>query len=650
MRLLSSRTRLWAVFVALFFAVSAVGAEPLVREDKVAFAKKKRKKRKKSRRSKKRRADKAEKKDADDEAPPETAPVPDDPPAPDLDALKQELAAAKAEAEGRKQSKVTPGTVSRWSNRGAMVPVDSEIEVTAPLPERNVPVPVGVETPGQDLIGQEEILSARLALSVYHMQTRGQDFVFANERNEGQEPGVRIEGVDRDIQLLRGRAHLAYERIAGSDFGVHMDLEYRPVINGARFTDSQLNELYVSYGRTDFRRPGGPSWGLAAGRLAIREAGYAQADGLAFRWRIVPELQVGAFAGVTGNPYGYNWRFRNTELFSADWWTGGAFASVRWQRLTVDVAGVVTFANLLFDSIEDPDVQQGPGIDRVYAFVDAAYLLTDDLNVLFTGFFDMLPDSSTIQNVELIGSWTPLEDLRVRFGVGRFSTVIYSLTTDYSFSYDPTGNVFQQNGPPIVDSDGNPIVPFDGVLASTTYNQIKFRAGYRLLEDIDVWFRLDTLIRDLSTTNDLNQEVFGQTIEFATLRMLPQIGARYRNPKIVDAMASFTYVADDESNVNAIVRGGLGRGLFGLYVSADARYFAGEIDGADGGVGLSYTLPRDWFPGLMMLRGSFRYFRESLRLRRPAPGSPDQLDVDDPVFFIPLQESYMGFAGIEWRL
>ncbi|CAN0593766.1 unnamed protein product, partial [Laminaria digitata] len=47
------------------------------------------------------------------------------------------------------------------------------------------------------------------------------------------------------------------------------------------------------------------SWGLSAGRLAIREAGNAQADGLAFRLRVMPELQLGAFAGLTGNPFGY---------------------------------------------------------------------------------------------------------------------------------------------------------------------------------------------------------------------------------------------------------------------------------------------------------------------------------------------------------
>lgn len=610
-------------------------------ETKKAKKKKSRKKRKRRRRGKRRKkgAKKVSKKAQDKKA--EAAPPPAAPPAPDLEALKKELEAAKAKAEGRKASKVTPGTASRWSNRGAMQAVDSEVPITAPLPRRAVPVPMGVATPGQDLIGEEELLSARLAFSVYHMQTRGQDFVF-----EGED---RLEGVDRDIQLIRGRAQLAYERIAGSDFGVHLDLEYRPVINGSRFTDSQLNELYVSYGRTDFRRPGGRNWGLSAGRLAIREAGNAQADGLAFRLRIMPELQLGAFAGLTGNPFGYNWRQRNTQLFSADWWTAGVFGAMRTQRLSVNLAAVLTFANLLVDRIDDPTEQDGPGLDRVYAFVDAAYLVTQDFNVLFTGYLDMLPGGSTIQNVELIGAWSPSKALGLRLGVGRFSTVIYDLTTNYSFSFDPNGNVFLPNGAPVVDADGNPIVPFDGVLATTTFNQIKLRAGYKIFDYLDVWTRLDTLIRDLGGTNGPNEDAFAQQIQFGTLRLLPRLGVRFHHPKIIDASASFTYVLDEESNVDAIIRGQIGRGLYGAYLSADARYFAGAIAGADGGLSLSYTLPRDLFPGMLMVRGTFRYFRENIQVRRPdAVG--DQLNVDDPVFIIPLQESYMGFAGIEWRL
>lgn len=562
-------------------------------------------------------------------------------PGPDLEALKQELAAAKAKAEGRKKSKVTPGTASRWSNRGALTAVESEVQVTAPLPRRAVPVPMGAATPGQDLIGEEELLSARFAYSVYQMQGRGQDMVYNGD--------TLVPGQNRDVLLMRGRAHLAYERIAGSDFGVHLDLEYRPVLSGSRRADAQLNELYVSYGRTNFQRVGGRDWGIAAGRIAVREAGYAQADGLAFRLRLNQNLRFGAFVGLTGNPYGYNWRQRNTELFSTEWWTGGAFVSVNASRLSVNLATVVNFANVLVQPVDPAGVVEGPGLDRIYAYLDAAYAVSSDFNVLMTGYFDVLPGGQTVQNVEAIAVWSPLKDLKLRLGAGRFSTIVYELTTNYSYSYDPAGNVFVPNGPPIVDANGSPIIPFDGALFTTTYNQIKFRAGYRLLKHLDLWARVDTLIRDLSATNEASQAAFGAQVQFASLRLLPQAGLRYHNPKIIDASTAFTYVMDSESNVSGILRAKVGRGLYGFYLSADARYFAGVIAGADGGLSLSYTLPRQLLPGQLMVTASLRYQRLEITERRPAAGV-EQLDRADVVFIDPLQETYMGFGGIVWRL
>ena len=260
--------------LACLLAWGLVSVDALVRADagyaQSSETKKTKKKKARKKRKRRRRRGKKGKKSTKKAQPKKVeAPPPAAPPAPDLEALRKELEAAKAKAEGRKASKVTPGTASRWSNRGAMQSVDSDVPITAPLPQRAVPVPMGVATPGQDLIGEEELLSARLAFSVYHMQTRGQDFVF-----EGEE---RLDGVDRDIQLIRGRAQLAYERIAGSDFGVHMDLEYRPVINGARFTDSQLNELYVSYGPHGFSATGRPE--LGAVRRAACDSGGGQCSG-----------------------------------------------------------------------------------------------------------------------------------------------------------------------------------------------------------------------------------------------------------------------------------------------------------------------------------------------------------------------------------
>ncbi len=635
---LSRRFLQWvlALMLAWGLVVTHSLVQPSVGYAQKTKSKKNRKKRRGKRRGKKRRRNKPKAK------PVKVAPAPkQEVPSPDLQALKRELAEAKAKAEGRKESKVTPGTASRWSNRGAMSTVESEVQVTAPLPKRAIPVPLGAETPGQDLIGEEELLSARFAYSVYQLQGRGQDKVYDRRR--------LIPGQTRDVQLMRGRAHLAYERIANSDFGMHLDVEYRPVLSGSRRADAQLNELYFSYGRTNFQRPGGRDWGIAAGRIAIREAGYAQADGLAFRLRLNQNLRLGAFAGMTGNPYGYNWRQRSTELFSAEWWTGGAFVSLSTSRLSVNLASVLTFANLLVQPIDPAGAVDGPGLDRVYVYLDAAYALSSDFNVLMTGYFDVLPGGQTIQNVEAIGVWSPIKDLTLRLGAGRFSTIVYALTTDYSYTYDPAGNVFVPNGPPIVDANGSPIIPFDGALFTTTYNQIKFRAGYALFKHLDVWARVDTLMRDLSAMNEVTQAAFGSQVQFATLRMLPQVGLRYHNPRIVDASTAFTYVLDNESNVSGIVRAKVGRGLYGLYLSADARYFAGIIAGADGGLSLSYAFPRELLPGQLMLTASLRYQRLQVTERRPEVGVR-QLDRADVVFIDPLQETYMGFGGIVWRL
>ena len=41
---------------------------------------------------------------------------------------------------------------------------------------------------------------------------------------------------------------------------------------------------------------------------------------------------------------------------------------------------------------------------------------------------------------------------------------------------------------------------------------------------------------------------------------------------------------------------------------------------ADGGLELSYTLPREWMPGRLLLRSMLRYTREGVTLARP----PDQ--------------------------
>ncbi len=556
--------------------------------------------------------------------------------------------------EGRKSSRVTRGTPSRWSNRGAMVPIVSEVPITQPLPARNVPRPAGVVTVGQRLQGQEPLLSARVSVGYYRLETLGQDTSFVAPEGERDETEVPISN---NLDLLRARTTLSYQRIANSRFGLQVDAEFRPQLSGPprnRPTDMRVNELFVSWGRTDWRRRRtGPAWGVAVGRVAIREAGYAQADGAAVRFRIVPELMVGAWGGVTGNPYGFNWRLQQTEFVSADWYTGGGFVSFLWNRLSVNVAGGVTIANL--------DTNEG-GADRVFFYADAAYTVTDDLNLLLNGWFDVLPDGQSIQNVDLIAAYTPTRRLSFSASVGRFSTVVYSDTAGSTFITDPNANLVgvddadvpNVENAVIVDQDGQPINTFDAALLTAVYNSFRVRAGYRWFRELETFVRWNTLLRDTSVTDmTLDDAANEASVDFASVRSLPTLGVRYRNPKIIDASAGFTYVIDEEATANTIVRGGIGREYAGLYAAADVRAFFGEIDGFDGGVNLSYTFPRSWTPGAVSLRGSFRYYRENVALFRPSEldAGPSAGMGTEPANqqLIPNQETFFGYAGIDWR-
>lgn len=557
--------------------------------------------------------------------PPPVEVPPPPPPPPPVAPERARVEAAKVAQE--KMSLVTPGTSSRWSNRGAMIPVEAEVPVTVPLPARAIPTPAGVETPGQTLIGGDELLSARVSFSAYHFETRGQDFVFLGED--------RLVDQDRDIDLMRARAMFAYDRIAGSEFGLHIDGEYRPRLSGARFTDQRVNELYLSWGLSDFRQRGGPDFGVAVGRVAIREAGYAQADGAAFRLRPLEGMQLGLFGGFTGNPYGYNWRLRKSETFSLDWMTGGVFGSLKGPDYNLAVAGVATYALGLDDGKK--------GLDRLYARVDGGYLVTPELNLFFTGFFDMLPGGSLIQNAELVAAYEPVDALELSLGVGRFATVVYELR-GYSFTFDPARNTFIDGQTPIVDENNNPIVPFDAALFTVAYWQIRPRIGYRVSRSFQLYALANTQLRDTADTELLSRATSQAIVPFAALRLMPTAGLHFTDPELFDFNLEGTYVLDDQSNADAIVRASVGRELFGLYLSVDGRLLFGTIGAADGGVDLTYTFPRDWLPGALMIRGSLRYFRENVELGRPTAE-----DIEDN-FIIPLQESYLGFAGVEWRL
>lgn len=548
----------------------------------------------------------------------------------------------KLEIEGRKRSQITPGSASRWSNRGAMTPVVSEVPLTAPLPERAVPVAAGVETPGQALVGSEELLQARLYLYAYHLATKGEDTVY----KDGKGLGITalVPGANRDLDLYRGRATLSYSRIAGSNFGANLDLEYRSRSSGSYPTDHRINELYLSYGLTDFRRPGSPSFGIAIGRVAIREAGYAQADGGALRLRLSPDLNLGVFGGVTGNPFGYNWLLAKNQEISTDWLRGGTFLSYRTPRIFTNGAAVVTYANL----------SGRKGLDRLYLYLDADYLATESINLFVTGWLDVI-GGTPLQNVEAVASFAPSDEISLRLGLGRFSTLIYDVSTAHTYGVDRFVN---RAGPAsltnpnavIVDENGTPIVPYDAIRATAVYNALRARAGYRPIRELELYASGDVLLRDTSATDKANTATAGATLKVSSLRVMPAIGARYRNPELFDANAQLTYIADGQSRTHGIVQAGLGRGWGGFYGTLDARLFFGEVPGADGGFELTFTFPREISFGRLMARAMLRYYRENVALERPKEGAGAILTPADQRVLIPLQESFLGFGGLEWRL
>ncbi len=537
---------------------------------------------------------------------------------------------------------------SRWSNRGAMVPIVSPVPVTAELPERAVPIETPVETPGQALSGGagEERISARLSLSGYHLETSGLGRVLGptprdtpappNDSryatNNWEIPTVQ-DGASRDIDLLRARATLGYEHIAGTELSLHLDVEYRPQISGSRFTDYRLNEAYASYGLDEQRTQEAPWWGVALGRLAVREAGYAQADGIAARFRIAGGLQAGIFGGVTGNPYGYNWNQRRTEVFSADWYTGGAFVSLQLPELSVNLAGVVIYAKIA-EGLSD--------VDRAYVYLDGAWLILPELNLVVNGWLDVLPGGQVVQNLSGSFSWSPFDDLSLALGGGRFSTLLYAVSSGYTFTAaGDNAVVVGGNQRTIVDPDGQPVVPFDAALMTSIYSTAWLRGAYRILRELELGVRLDVLIRDVVP---------------GAPRVVPGVTVRYGNPEIIDAHVDLAYIADPESQAKAVISGGLGRGLFGFYLSGDLRYLPGDIDAFDAGTTLGYTFPRGWFPGTLSVHGMFRYFRENVALYLQEPDLASivyELQPDGEIRgweTIEKQETLIAFAGIEWRL
>ncbi len=515
----------------------------------------------------------------------------------------------------RKGSSVTPGSLSRWSNAGAMEPIVTEVEITAPLPARAVPLLPGQATPGQRLTAEDERLTAHLALYGDHSQTVRQDA--------------------SDINLIRGRASIDYDRIASSDFGLHLDLEYRGSAGARRLTDRKINALYASYGATDFRRDDGPAFGVALGRVAVREAGYTQVDGAALRFRITPELKLGAYGGFTGNPHNYNWRLARTEDFSTGWVGGGLFGALRLGPVFADFAAGLSLA--------------GGDLDRLFVYLDAGWAVTEAFDLFLTAWLDLLPDGTPFQNVELLGSYHPSRDLHLRVSAARYASLVYAVSTDYSYRFDSRGATI----PPdltVVDEAGVAIVPYDAVLIQSVYHDLGARLGYRVTDALEPYAALTVQIRGTGAEG---------AEDFEPLRILPAVGATFRDPEIIDVNAQVIGVVDAQTERKAILQLGVGRDFSGLRVGTDVRAYLGGVGSLDGGIDLTYSFPREWMPGRLLVRGMLRYIREDVTIARvpdvcaagtvPEPAVCGLFGADTVLPLVPLQETVYGFLGVDWR-
>lgn len=544
--------------------------------------------------------------------------------APIEQALDDEPEVAAPPKVERKTSKLLPGTASRWSNQGAMEPIESELPIQAELPERAKPKAAGVSTPGQSWLDNDNQFSAHVSLYMSHLETVRQD--------------------NRSIDLLRAKAAFDYDRIAGSDIGLHVDLNYWPKLSERtlRPTTYRVNAAYLSWGFMDFRRPEGPDFQVAVGRVAVPEAGGALADGAALKYRFGPGIKAGLFGGFAGNPYRYNWAAQQTEDFSTNYITTGGFFGFQRGAFFGNAAAVVYLANEV-DALQlDGSIVKRSGLDRFYTFVDLAYVVSDELSLFLNGWLDFgsanaLLSQQIIQNLELVTSWRPSRELDLRLSLGRFSTVIYG--ESFVGTFGPVNP--NAEAPLIVDDEGVGIVPFDGVLQRAIYNNARLRAGYRVLPELEPFLLFDLYLRDTSDLPALQP--------FATLRALPQGGLRYRDPDVLDAEVRVGGIIDEQAVNDLMLTASLGRALYGLRLDVDGRAFLGETNAYDGGVMLSYRLPRDWLPGRLLLRGMFRYYRENVALFRPNPDLPEQL-IDEVLPLIPTQESFYGMFGIDWRL
>src|SRR5262249_48837419 len=152
-------------------------------------------------------------------------------------------------------------------------------------------------------------------------------------------------------------------------------------------------------------------------------------------------------------------------------------------------------------------------------YADSAWLVTPEVNLMLTGWVDALSGSRGFTNVEALGDWHPSDEFDLRLGIGRFSTVIYQLSSGTSFVVDGSGNKASAPGTSqtavIVDENGNPIVPFNAALISAAYDQVRARGGYRLSRQLEIFGSASILIRDTGAADALADQIApGNTLTF----------------------------------------------------------------------------------------------------------------------------------------
>ncbi|MEE2904595.1 MAG: hypothetical protein VYC39_19860 [Myxococcota bacterium] len=537
-----------------------------------------------------------------------------------------------------KDSELKTKALSRWSNLGAMTPIKTEVPVQAELPKRNQPRLTPVITPGQSLTGRQGQFSSRISAAYYHVTTLGQDIGY--DYSPDNPRIVLLENANRDISLYRLRLDANYTRIKGSWFSAHTDGEYRGSRTTSRPTEYRLNSLHLSYGMTAHRKKREPVWGLQMGRVPIREAGFLSVDGLVLRAKPMEKLVIGAFGGLTNNPFRFNYRLYRPEEFSSDWSRFGAMASWSMDNFFIEMSGAATY-------YQKEDFQ----LDRVAVYLNSGLSLSKDLDLFIHAWIDGLDTGQRIQNLQAIAAYRPSRQMYFRFVLERFSTIMYRFSTPESFERDPLGALvvpLDQQGnegaqtSTIVDENGNPVDSFNSELQVATYSAARLRAGYKFAPKIEGFLQLDTLMR--------TPDQYVDPTSIANFRFLPGIGLIYKNRRLFDAEVRSLAIVDDSATNRALLRLRAFRTWKGLTGTLDGQWFLGEENAADGGISLAYQFPLSWFPGRLQIRSMFRYFYENVSLEQPTNGAISLQRGVDELRVIPVQESYMGYLGVDWKM